>query len=190
MMINFFIFIFSFSTIISQSDKNGKRYYEFITNNPSLYKNEICSYNGYPNVKEKSIECDCYSSFVNEPRKEKVKYIGDQKVQCSYQKKNRFKIFFLAGILPIGLDYYFLGYTQYFVLILIVFVIVIINNIFQFYLTYQIVEKSNFNKNKSQNDMNYRNESNVWYNSNKKLSKMDKYKRFLKIYNIVILIIL
>ena len=79
MMINFFIFIFSFSTIISQSDENGKSYYEFITNNPSLYKNEICSYNGYPNVKEKSIECDCYSSFVNEPRKEKVKYIGDQK---------------------------------------------------------------------------------------------------------------
>ena len=185
MMINFFIFIFSFSIIISQDDENGKRYYEFITNNPSLYKNEICSYNGYPNVKATSIECDCYSSFVNEPRKEKVKYIGDQKVQCSYQKKNRFKIFFLAGILPIGLDYYFLGYTQYFVLILIVFVIVIINNIFQFYLTYQIVEKSNFNKNKSQNDMNYRNESNVWYNSNKKLSKMDKYKRFLKIYNIV-----
>ena len=33
--------------------------------------------------------------------------------------------------------------------------------------------------------MNYRNEGNVWYNSNKKLSKMDKYKRLLKIYNIV-----
>ena len=74
MMINFFIFIFSFSIIISQDDENGKSYYEFITNNPSLYKNEICSYNGYPNVKATSIECDCYSSFVNEPRKEKVKF--------------------------------------------------------------------------------------------------------------------
>ncbi len=181
-MITFYIFIFSFSIIISQSNQS---FFKFITDNSALYKNEICSYNGYPNVKSNSIECDCYSSFVNEPREDKIKYIGNQKVQCSYKKKNRFTTFFYAGILPIGLDYYYLGYTQYFILILIVFVIVIVNNIFQFYLTYQIDEKSDFNKNKRDDDANYENNANIWHNSNKKMNKIDRYKKILKIYSII-----
>ena len=101
------------------------------------------------------------------------------------QEKNRFTTFFYAGILPIGLDYYYLGYTQYFILILILFVIVIVNNIVQFYLTYQINEKSDFNKNKSDDDANYENNANIWHNSNKKMNKIDRYKKILKIYSII-----
>ena len=68
--------------------------------NPMLYKNEICSYNGSPyqnldNEKNKvKIECTCYSSYVDEPREDHKKYVGDQLVHCSYKRKKRFTTFF------------------------------------------------------------------------------------------------
>ena len=67
--------------------------------NPILYKNEICSYNGDPKVNsDETIECECYSSFVDEPREEHKKYIGNQLIHCSYQRKKRFTTFFYACI--------------------------------------------------------------------------------------------
>ena len=183
-MINLFIFILSFISILSQ---NAHSFTHFVAENPSLYKNEICSYNGYPVIGMNNIKCDCYPSYVNEPREKKIKYIGNQMVQCSYQKKKRFKTFFLAGILPMGFDFYYLGYTFYFSLIFIFFILVIASNCFHFYLSYKFDEKSDENKNKTDEDKNDSNQKdiNLWYKANKKMDEKDKAKKCLKIYGYV-----
>ena len=184
-MITLIIFIIFFSLAISQPPPSGQSQdaYDAIRN-LTLYKNEICSYNGQPIIKGiNKVECNCYSSFVNEPKKEKYKYIGDQLVQCSYQKKRRFKTFFLAAILPMGLDFLYLGYTLYFVIILIAFIAVITNNFVHFYLSYQLDEKKEESKYKD-NENNQRN-FNMWYKSKNKKDEKDKNIRCLKLYNII-----
>ena len=185
-MIIFFLFIPNFSFIIAQNEDENS-FVDYVVNNPSLYKNEICSYNGYPIVgTDNNIECVCFPSYVNEPREKKIKYIGNIMVQCSYQKKKRFKAFFFAGILPMGFDFYYLGYNFYFALILIFFIIVIASNCFQFYLSYQLDKNSD----DSRSDCDDKNESygrgiNSWYKANKKMDDKDKAKRCLKIYGII-----
>ena len=66
--------------------------------NPILYKNEICSYNGSPNIvieeNKAIVECTCYSSYVDEPREDHKKYVGDHLVHCSYKKKKDLQHFF------------------------------------------------------------------------------------------------
>ena len=184
-MITLIFFIIFFSLVISQPPPSGPPpdAYDPIKN-PALYKNEICSYNGQPIIKNFTIvECNCYSSFVNEPNKEKYKYIGDQLVKCSYQKKSRFKTFFLAAILPMGLDFLNLGYTLYFVIIFIAFIAVITNNFVHFYLSYQLDEKTEESKYKD-NENNQRN-LNMWYKSKNKKDEKDKNIRCLKLYNII-----
>ena len=154
---------------------------------PSLYKNEICSYNGYPEIEGfDDIKCHCYSSFVDEPNKKNYKYIRGQKVHCSYQKKKRFKTLFLAGILPMGLDYYYLGHIFYFVIILLLFVGVIVSNCVEFYMSYQLDEKAEESKYKY-NEMNENilRTNTIWNKANNKIDDKDKNKRCLKIYNII-----
>ena len=182
-MINFFIFILSLLLIRA---KHGHDFASFVVETSSLYKNEICSYNGYPVVGIDTITCECYPSYVNEPRENKIKKIGNQTVQCSYQKKKRFKTFFLAGILPMGFDYYYLGYKFYFSLIFVFFIVVIGSNFFHFYLSYQFDEKSVENKNQSdEKNENYQRDINLWYKANKKMDEKDKTKKCLKIYGYI-----
>ena len=183
------IFIISlFSLIISQTPPPDQPTAYDPIRNPALYKNEICSYNGRPIIIGfDKVKCECYESYVNEPNKKNYKYIGDQLVQCSYQKKRRFKTFFLAGILPMGLDFLYLGYTLYFVIIFIAFVAVIVNNFVHFYLSYQLDEKREENKykdNEKSGESNPRN-FNMWYRSKNKMDEKDKNIRCLKIYNII-----
>jgi len=183
------IFIISlFSLIISQTPPPDQPTAYDAIRNPALYKNEICSYNGRPIIIGfNKVKCECYESYVNEPNKKNYKYIGDQLVQCSYQKKRRFKTFFLAGILPMGLDFLYLGYTLYFVIIFIAFVAVIVNNFVHFYLSYQLDEKREENKykdNEKSSESNPRN-FNMWYRSKNKMDEKDKNIRCLKIYNII-----
>ena len=183
------IFIISlFSLIISQTPPPDQPTAYDAIRNPALYKNEICSYNGRPIIIGfNKVKCECYESYVNEPNKKNYKYIGGQLVQCSYQKKRRFKTFFLAGILPMGLDFLYLGYTLYFVIIFIAFVAVIVNNFVHFYLSYQLDEKREENKykdNEKSSESNPRN-FNMWYRSKNKMDEKDKNIRCLKIYNII-----
>ena len=101
--------------------------------NSILYKNEICSYNGNPKLINRSkIECECYSSFVDEPREDHKKYVGDQLVHCSYQRKKRFTTFFLAGLIPMGFDYYYLGHYLYFSMIFCGFILIVVSHIIFF----------------------------------------------------------
>ena len=103
--------------------------------NPILYKNEICSYNGSPKmVSNDTIECTCYSSFTDEPRENYRKFIGNQMVQCSYKRKKRFITFFLAGLIPMGFDYFYLELYVYFCIVFFSFILMVISHIICFIL--------------------------------------------------------
>ena len=88
-------------------------------------------------------------------------------VQCSYQKKKRFKTFFLAGILPMGFDLYYLGYKLYFSIVFIAIIIVIANNIIHFYLTYQLDEKQEEKHKNNDINENFGRNVNIWNQVNK-----------------------
>ena len=195
-MINIIIYTLFFSFIKSQEGGKGKegeqkeKQFDTIFDqiyDPSLYKNEICSYNGYAEIEaHDNIKCHCYPSFVNEPNEKNYKYIINQRVQCSYQKKKRFKTVFLAGILPMGLDYYYLGHIHFFVLIFIFFIGVIISNIIEFYMSYQLDEKTEESKYKyNEINENILRNNTIWNQANNKRDEKDKNKKCLKVYNII-----
>ena len=158
--------------------------------NPFLYKNEICSYNGNPNMISDengkiSIECSCYSSYVNEPRENYKKYIGDQIVQCSYQRKKRFTTFFLAGLIPMGFDYFYLELYLYFVIVFFGFISIIINNIVCFLLSYKLKEMYEESKYQYNDRSDNLNRNNLFFKSNKKKDKKEQLKKCIDIYRII-----
>ena len=104
---------------------------------PSLFKNEICSYNGVPTIVNNTVICECNVLFVNEPRPTHKKYFLNQTIQCSYRKKKRFGAFFWAALLPMGLDYLYLRRYSDFAITCVVFSLVLINNIIYFILSYK-----------------------------------------------------
>ena len=179
-LINFLlIFVLSNKTMYKQTiiDKN---YIE----NPLLYQNEICSYNGIPKVvSNDTVECTCYSSFTDEPREDYKKYIGNQMVHCSYKRKKRFTTFFLAGILPMGLDYFYLEHYVYFLIVFTLFLLMIISQVVCFVLSHKVkkmYEKSKYNY----NDKNGSFCRNIGFKSNKKMGKKEKLKKCLDIYEV------
>ncbi len=110
----------------------------------TTYINEICSHNGIPKFDEKTkkIICTCDDKYANEPREKYKKYINGQLIQCSYRKKRRFLTFFLAGISPFGLDYFYLGHYPFFFLILFINILSIVFNIISFVLNYKLTKKN------------------------------------------------
>ena len=116
---------------------------EFL-NNPYNYRNELCSYNGIPkyNSTTNEVICLCNSKYVNEPEVKKRKYINGHLVQCSYEKKSRFNVLFLALCIPLGTEYLYLRRFIVFSIIFILSLIVLSLNIYVFYLNYQINMKS------------------------------------------------
>lgn len=87
------------------------------------YINEICSYNGVPSIESSkegkyTVKCKCDDYFANNPIKKE--YIRGEEIQCSYKKKQRLIVFFLALVLPFGFDYLYLGYIFFFVVIFLV----------------------------------------------------------------------
>ena len=123
-----------------------------------LYKNEICSYNGVPTINNSIILCECYSSFVDEPRKQFVKYVEGQKIQCSYQRKRRLISFILASLLPIGLDYLYLEHYGYFFLILILDSLLFFSILYEIFLSNKLKDILHGNiKSKYCNESNHKN---------------------------------
>lgn len=152
---------------------------------PALYKNEICSYNGNPKVKSnETIECSCYSSFVDEPREDYKKYVGKQIVHCSYKRKKRFTTFFLAGLVPMGFDYFYLEHYIYFLIVFISFILMVISYLVNFFMSYKLKEMYEGSKYKysDKSDNNYRN--NRGYKSNKKDEK-EQLKKCVDIHGII-----
>jgi hypothetical protein len=155
--------------------------------NPLLYKNEICSYNGEPKVNsDESVECTCYSSFVDEPRENHKKYIGNQLIHCSYQRKKRFTTFFYASLLPIGLDFLYLEQYFYFAIVFVSFLIIIISQIVYFFLSYKLKEMYEEAKYKYNEKIdNFNRNNSIAYKSKKKTDKKEQLKKCLQVYRII-----
>jgi hypothetical protein len=155
--------------------------------NPVLYKNEICSYNGFPKVNsDGSVECSCYSSFVDEPRENHKKYIGNQLIHCSYPRKKRFTTFFYASIVPMGIDYFYLEHYFYFVLIFFIFLIIIISQIFYYFFSYKLKEMYEEAKYKYNEKIdNFNRNNSIAYKSKKKTDKKEQLKKCLQVYRII-----
>ena len=107
----------------------------------STYINDICSHNGIPKLDGKQIICECNDKYANEPREKYKKYINGQLIQCTYRKKKRFLTFFLAGISPFGLDYFYLGHYYIFFIIIIYNILIIVFNIISFVWNYKLTKK-------------------------------------------------
>jgi len=131
--------IFIFSIFINIKFTKGKDFFE----NANEYQNELCSYNGIPTYDSKTnqVMCECDEKHVNEPRIEFREYINGHLVQCSYERKRRFFAFFLAAILPIGLDFLYLGHIYLFLLSFLLFITVLAVNIIQIILGYKNTNK-------------------------------------------------
>lgn len=95
-----------------------------------VFKNEICSYNGFPIVENDSVKCICQKGYKT--IKNFYLTVADKStdIQCSYRQKKRFTAFFFAVISPLGLDYFYLGRYDIFIIIIITIVISIIHEIF------------------------------------------------------------
>ena len=112
----------------------------------SQLRNEICSYNGIPNYVKfengtEQVTCECDSSYHNDP--DKKEYIRGQIVQCSYIKKQKIVVFFLALAVPFGFDYLYLGYYIYFIIFCVFGIFCIVNHVIWF---------CNFNKFQEESD--------------------------------------
>jgi TM2 domain-containing membrane protein YozV len=102
---------------------------------PELFKDEICSYNGIPNMYPSTtgfndIVCDCQEEFAHDPNFNKT--INGVKVQCSYEKKRRFITLFLSIFLPFGLNYLYLGHFGIFFVVISICFITIFGNCYRF----------------------------------------------------------
>ena len=135
--------IFLIFIIILTFIKNAFSSLENITN-IKYYMNQICSYNGVPNIIDtnNTVICSCEDKYANEPRESKKKYIHNQFIQCTYRKKKRFTAFFLAAITPFGLDFSYLGYFIYFIIIAVINFTIIVFNFISIVLNYQLEKKN------------------------------------------------
>ena len=181
------MFIFLLIIFLTKSNQDQIVINRAYVENPLLYKNEICSYNGEPKVNsDESVECTCYSSFVDEPRENHKKYLGNQLIHCSYQRKKRFTTFFYASILPIGLDYLYLEQYFYFAIVFVSFLIIIINQIVYFFLSYKLKEMYDEAKYKYNEKIDSFNRNNsMAYKSKKKRDKKEQLKKCLEVYKII-----
>ena len=181
------MFTFLLIIVITKASQDGIVINRAYIENPLLYKNEICSYNGEPKVNsDESIECACYSSFVDEPREDHKKYIGNQLIHCSYQRKKRFTTFFYASIFPIGFDYLYLEQYYYFALIFFSCLLMIVSQIVCYYLSYKLKEMYEESKYKyNERSDNFNRSNSMAYNSKKKKDKKEQLKKCLDIYKII-----
>ena len=154
---------------------------------PLLYKNEICSYNGNPTVINKNkIECSCYSSYVDEPRESFKKYVGNHEVHCSYKKKKRFTTFFLAGLVPIGLDYFYLEHYLYFAIICVSFLLLLLSYIICFIISYKLKEMNEESNIKYNDKSDNASRNTFGFSSNKKGgNKKEQMKKCLDVHRMI-----
>ena len=131
--LNYIVLFLIFKKIKSFSINN-------ILDNAYNYRNEICSYNGIPtyNSNTNEVLCECNEKYANEPRKNKVKYINGHLIQCSYERKSRVMVIFLALCIPFGFDFLYLERYIIFSIVFTIITIMFVSNIIIFILNYKI----------------------------------------------------
>ena len=150
---------------------------------PTLYKNEICSYNGRAKINGNTIKCTCHKSYVDEPRQKFIKYINGQKIQCSYHKKSRFIALFWAALLPLGLDFLYLGRYSFFAAVFIPFLLMVASQIICIFVYYNLKrllyeEKHRLNKTKNNRILGF-------IKVNNKKDTKEKFEKFVQVYKII-----
>ena len=111
-----------------------------ILDNSYNYRNEICSDNGIPtyNSSTNEVTCEFNEKYVNESRKKKLKYINGHLIQCSYERKSRVMVIFLALCIPFGFDFLYLERYIIFSIVFTVIAIMFVSNIIIFILNIKI----------------------------------------------------
>ena len=133
--------VFSILFFLSfQSEKVNLFSITEIFDNINLYSKELCSHNGIPkyNAISNKVICKCGEKYTNEPRKDKIKYINSHIVQCSYEKKVDFMLFFYLLCIPFGFDFFYLERYIIFSIIFIISSGILILNIVALLINYKI----------------------------------------------------
>lgn len=108
-------------------------------NNPRLFEDEICSYNGIPDETKSNstwVSCICEDEYANDFSENRT--INGVQIQCNYEKKRRFIALFLSIFLPFGVDYLYLGHYWLFVLVFFACWFTLIGNCVRFAVTSHI----------------------------------------------------
>jgi len=104
------------SNQISNSDLDDLRY----------FINEICSYNyKFFNVTNNIVSCTCNEGFIST---NDTIFSNNQYIQCNYEQKKRYIVFFFSFFLLFGFEYLYLEKYAVFVFILIYIIFVIITS--------------------------------------------------------------
>lgn len=102
-------------------------------NDPNLFVDEICSYNGSKNSSlsnDTYIKCDCNDEYANDPNESGE--INGVPIQCSYFRKRKFITVFFSIFLPFGIEYLYLEHYLYFGFIFVLCCTSIIGNCIRF----------------------------------------------------------
>lgn len=120
---------FTILTLIMLSNKkvNCTEYLDYDLDSNRYYIDEICSYNYefYKTTGDKSeVTCNCKQGFKTYGNLT----FGNYKIQCNYEQKRRFIVFFFSIFLLFGFEYLYLERYFNFVLILCYILFVLISS--------------------------------------------------------------
>ncbi|MCQ2821240.1 MAG: hypothetical protein MJ252_28610, partial [archaeon] len=114
-----------------------------------FFAKKICTYQGKPIIDfvRETITCDCNEGHKTIDLDEDI--LGF-KIQCSYDLKKRSITFFLALLIPFGLDFFYLGHYWIASILLVLVLFSIIFIVFTIY--YSSKYRDNYEKIKSENE--------------------------------------
>ena len=120
----FIIFIYYLKSYIIFCQTNNQNDLETFISSPKLIKNQLCSYNAISALNSTYIKCKCYNGFIKDNN---IRKINNYEVDCSYLLKSRLITLTLSLIMPIGLDFIYLGhyFLGVFIFILVVFLVAV-----------------------------------------------------------------
>jgi hypothetical protein len=96
---------------------------EFNITDAIYYANEICSYNQDKfkfNKENNTIACTCEEGYLTYNPENKIKF-GDHPIQCNYEKKRGYIVFFFSLFALLGIEHFYLERYFFFVIIFILY---------------------------------------------------------------------
>ena len=119
------LYLLSISIILCQNPIINNNIDLFISS-PKLIKNQLCSFNGISQVNISYIKCKCYDAFVKDNN---IRKINNYEVDCSYFLKSRLITFTLSLVVPLGIDYFYLGFYIFGAIVFVFVIIIFLLNI-------------------------------------------------------------
>lgn len=123
--IKLIIFFFALNSLMILCQNFNDNTLDSFISSPKLIKNQLCSFNGIAKLNMTYIKCNCYNGFTKDKN---IRKINNYDVDCSYFLKSRLIALVLSLIIPIGVDYFYLGhYIIGFLIFVLVLAIIAIN---------------------------------------------------------------